>query len=296
MSKSTAVVKSDQLLEDMDSVTREIALACQERYSKLKKATLEVTYTVGSAVNNLLDSDHLDKARKDQELNKLSKFLNLSNVTQVTLRQYAVVAKTFELSFLREQIGEKMADGSELTWTHFVLLSKIPVKRQMALLKQIRQESLSSNDLARELQARNEAIVHRTSGRSPAIPKTPIGVLHKIFSLVQQTDNYLTAVADPLSGSLMELDDVDEKFMKNIDDTLTKIGELRKHIDATDDLLRQLQIKSEETLHTKVAGDEETEAEETDVPETEELVAMQADDGRVKNSTRKPPKSSKPKK
>jgi hypothetical protein len=182
------------------------------------------------------------------------------------------VAVTFTREFLAAQVEERMTNGGYLTWSHFKELQKINrEKRQLSVLKQIRQHSWSANELALELQGKKDAEVRRSGGRKPSLPKTPNAMLQKIFSTVQQTDNYLTAVAEPLEHAFMDMPpkELDKQFVENIDNTLERMDLIMQHLKETSSKLKEVRkrangvIAKGETmaLAAKKAGSDEIETE-----------------------------------
>lgn len=239
------------LFNDMDKTTQEAALHGAQLLQKGFKANLLVQHTLGEHVNSVLEAKHLNEDQRKQEIKKLAAYWNQPNLNTSTLYDLRNVAVTFSREFLAAQVEERMANGNYLTWSHFKELQKISSeKRQLSVLKQIRQHCWSANELALELQGKKDSEVKRSGGRKPTLPKTPNAMLQKIFTTVQLTDNYLVAVAEPLESAFMEMPpkEVDEQFVENIDNTLERVEATMQHLKETSTKLKEVRKRAHNVI------------------------------------------------
>jgi hypothetical protein len=241
--ENALTVKARELIfEDMDVVTQAAAIAGVDKMRAGFQVALLIQYDLGSIVNKIFAAEHLNDTQQKQEVKKLAAYWNQPNLGPTTLYDLRNVAAAFDRNFIKEQAEERLSTGGYLTWSHFKELQKLSSeKRQLSTLKQIRRHSWSANELALELQGKKEADVKRSGGRKPVLPKTPNAMLQKLFASIQQSDNYVQAVCEPLEGIFLEMpaSDVDEQFIDNIDNTLERMGEAAQHIkDAKGKLMR----------------------------------------------------------
>lgn len=239
------------LFNDMDKTTQEAALQGAALLQKGFKLNLLVQHSLGDHVNKVLTAEHLNEEQRKEEIKKLAAYWNQPNLNTSTLYDLRNVAVTFSREFLTSQVEERMANGNYLTWSHFKELQKISSeKRQLSVLKQIRQNCWSANELALELQGKKDSEVKRSGGRKPTLPKTPNAMLQKIFTTVQLTDNYLTAVAEPLESTFLDMPpkEVDEQFVENINNTLERMETTMQHIKETATKLKEVRKRANHVL------------------------------------------------
>lgn len=227
------VQQREVIFEEMDTVTQEAAQAGLGKIKTGAAVSVLVAYDLGAIVETVYDAEHLDDNQKKDEITKLAAYWNQPNLSRQTLYDLRNVSSTFDREFIKSQVEERMSNGNYLTWSHFKELQKIGgEKRQLATLKKIRQHCWSANELALELQGKKEAEIKRAGGRKPTLPKTPNAMLQKLFTSIQQTDNYVSAIQEPVQSLFMELpaEDYDERFVESIDNTLARMDEATEHL------------------------------------------------------------------
>ncbi len=188
-----------------------------------------------------------------------------------------------------------MANGQQLSWGHFRELQKLDGKTQMRRLKQIRQNCWSTNELIQEIPGHDEAQVKRSGGRKPTLPRSPSAMLQKIFTTVQQTDNYLMAMSEPLGGVFMEMapHDVSQRFVENLDNTLARIAEAQQHIIETAKQLEKVRTRAQLVLANQVEVKAMAAKKSTATPATETLpISVKTTQQPVSVELRKPPRRS----
>jgi len=241
----------EAIFSEMDPTTQAIALEVGKKLQVGFQVALLVQHDIGTSVLNLLNQEHLNEAQKKTEIRKLAAYWNLPTLTPATIYDLSNVSAAFTRDFVKAQVEEKMSNGGYLTWNHFKELQKVgSEKRQLALLKQVRRECLSANELALELQGNKEAEVKRSGGRKPKLPRTPVAMLQKIYTTIQLADNYLEAVAEPLDGMFMEMppQEVSEQFVSNIKNTMERIGKTKNQLISTMEKLSKVLERSQSVL------------------------------------------------
>lgn len=257
VSNELTIQQREVIFEDMDQVTQEAATEGAKKMQAGYQVALLIQYDLGTIVNRIFDAEHLNETQQKQEVKKLAAYWNQPNLGPTTLYDLRNVASAFERTFVKEQVEERLTNGGYLTWSHFKELQKVSSeKRQLSILKQVRRHSWSANELALELQGKKDADVKRTGGRKPTLPKTPNAMLQKLFTSIQQSDNYVQAVGEPLEGIFLEMpaSDVDDQFVTNIDNTLARMEEASQHIKETEKKLKKVRTRAISVL--KKAGED----------------------------------------
>lgn len=228
VSTELAAKQREVIFDDMDAVTQEAALEGQKTFTQGMQVAAVLAWDLGNLVDSVYSAEHLNEAQRKKEIKKLAAFWNQPDMNPTKLYDLRNVAVTFDRDFIQAQIEEPLANGGYLTWSHFKELQKVSnEKRQLTILKKIRKNSWSANELSLELSSKGESSIKRSGGRKPTLPKTPNAMLQKLFNTVGQSKNYISAITDPLQGVFMEMpaDDVDDKFLESIDETLERIQE-----------------------------------------------------------------------
>jgi hypothetical protein len=240
--KALTVKQRNALFDDMADITKSVANEGFEKMQKGYKADLLVRHALGELIDKIFNAKNLDDAGIKEELNKLANYWG-QNITAIyDLRN---VALAFTREFLVEQVQECMSNGNYLTWTHFKELQKVKEAKRISVLNKVRQHSWSAKELALELQGSGNNEHPRSGGRNPTIPKTPTGMLQKIFTTAQHTDNYLAAVLEPMENMKETLDDssVDSKFVENLGETMICIQSTIENCKKAYDSLLSIQDK-----------------------------------------------------
>ena len=298
VSTELTVQQREVIFEEMDEVTQ---IAATEGTKKLQagfQVSLLIRYDLGNIIDTIFRAEHLNESQQKQEIKKLAAYWNQPNLGPSTLYDHRNVAVAFDRDFIKEQVEERLSDGGFLTWSHFKELQKIggdnnrtAAECQLATLKLTRKHSWSSNDLALELQGKKESSIKRTGGRKPMLPKTPNAMLQKLFASIQQSDNYVQAVNEPLDGIFMEMPvaDVNEQFVENIDNALARIVEASSHYKETEKRLKKVRTRAAKVLKgtlsdaaKKAKVEAEDKTEEPDEVESAKPVA-----GKKKADTKK---------
>jgi len=240
----------DEILNEMTPVAQEAAIQGANRLCTGFQVMLLTQYDIGMLVNTVYEDEELNETQRRQEIKRLAAYWNHSNLQASTLYDLRNVAAAFDREFIKEQSAEPLSNGNFLTWSHFKELQKLQPNRQLAVLKKVRQHAWSANELALEIQGKRESKVSRQGGRKPTLPKTPNGMLQKLFTTVQQTDNYVTAIDEPLGGAFLEIapDECDEDFLRRVEDTLTRMEETGQHIQSASSKLKKVRDRAQKVI------------------------------------------------
>lgn len=274
----------DVIFEDMDKVTQKAAAAGVKKLQAGFQVAVLIQYDLGEIVNSVYEAEHLNETERKNEIKKLASYWNQPSLNSSTLYDLRNVSAAFDREFVKLQVEERLASGAYLTWSHFKELQKVKSEsKQLAILKKVRQHSWSANELALELQGRKEAAVKRAGGRKPTLPKTPNAMVQKLFTTVQQADNYVTAIVEPLGGLLeMSSSDFDDQFIENVTNTLTRISETTQHFSETEKQLKKVLKRAKRVLEE--AG-ESTTTDDSDFEEEAAPVETPKRRGRPKAET-----------
>ena len=241
------VQEREIIFEEMSEITQHAATEGMKKLKAGVQVSVLIPYDLGTIINTVLEAEHLNDSQKKDELRKLAVYWNQPNMTLTTLYDLRNVAISFDRDFINAQVQEPMVNGNYITWSHFKELQKIGNEtKQLTILNKVRQQSWSSNELAFEMQGKKQNQVKRSGGRKPTLPKTATGMLQKLYTTVQQADNFIDAVTEPLTTTFMEIppDAVDEVFVGSLEDTQTKLDTLAERIKTTKKYLSKIQKRS----------------------------------------------------
>jgi len=226
VSTELAAKQREVIFDDMDAVTQDVALEGQRTFVQGMQVAAVLAWDIGALVDQVYSAEHFNEAQRKREVKKLAAYWNQPEMNPTKLYDLRNVAVTFDREFLQSQVEEPMSNGGYLSWSHFKELQKVGnEKRQLTILKKVRKNSWSANELALELTSKGESAIKRSGGRKPTLPKTPNAMLQKLYNTVGQSNNYISALADPLQGVFLEMsaEEVDEQFLESIDETLERI-------------------------------------------------------------------------
>jgi len=263
----------EAIFEDMAEVTRHAALEGARKITAGYKIALMVQYDLGSIVNQVHEDAALNEHQKRNEIRKLAAYWNQPNLNPTTLYDLRNVSAAFSRDFVQSQVEERMANGLYLTWSHFKELQKIgDEKKQLAVLKKIRQHCWSANELALELQGKKEAAIQRSGGRKPLLPKTPNAMMQKLYTTTQLADNYVAALAEPLESTFLEMApaEIDSQFVENVSSTKAKIEEAIRHFQETVNRLDKVMHRAQKVVTTSATMAAKQAAAEPELEEYEE--------------------------
>lgn len=252
--KAMTVKQRSALFEDMADVTKTVATEGFEKMQKGYKADLLVRHALGELINKIFNSKDLDEAAAKEEVNKLAQYWGQSYLSLYDLRN---VALAFTREFLAEEVQKSMSNGNYLTWTHFKELQKVKESKRIAVLNKVRQNSWSANELALELRGSGSVQNSKSGGRNPTVPKTPIGMLQKIFATVQHADNYLTVIQEPFNAMQTNVDEesIDLRFIENLETTLSKLDSTIENCQKTMTSLLSLKDKADKVIEARTASE-----------------------------------------
>lgn len=213
----TAVEKRrSQLLAEMTPATKEIAQEFHELLGTAARGVMLVHFDFGCRIAAMVAEEDTYGMNA---VNQLAEFLN---VPSQYLYQMKNVAESFDRKYVEAMTLKPMKDGNYLTKQHWIHLTQIQTQGDRdKMLKRVLRESLSANDLEKEIQAGSGGKTRphsRAGGKKPAKPSSPFAGLQKVFGLSQQWKNF----ADVADESVF--DAIDEMAPDNInEDTLTKL-------------------------------------------------------------------------
>jgi hypothetical protein len=195
MSSSLTVQEQERkdLLAEMREPTQKLAINLEDRIGRVNTAGVLVQYDLGAQVAAAMDDP--DKYG-DMATRQIAAYLKIpGGVT--TLTNLVNVSKAFDRKFIEAQVGEAMPDGRPLTITHFVALQRLDgSKARDKMLKRIRTECMSGQDVEAEVQASGRTKNVRKGGRKQKKPTSDLAGLQQLHAKSQQLDNYLPLMDD----------------------------------------------------------------------------------------------------
>jgi hypothetical protein len=254
VSNELAAREREVIFDDMDGVTQEAATQGATKFMQISQIAALVAYDLGTLVDNVYSAEHFNESQRKREIKKLAAYWNQPQMSPTKLYDLRNVAVAFDREFIKSQVEERLSNGNFLTWSHFKELQKVgSVDRQLAILKNCRKHSWSANELTLELTSKKEVEIKRSGGRKPTLPSTPNAMLQKLYTTVGQSNNYISAVTEPLEGIFMEMGprSVDKDFLKSLDDTLARIADTSSKMQVTTDRLNRVRERTVEVLKIK---------------------------------------------
>ena len=220
----------ENILKSMEEKTRHLAVEGGSKLKNLHTAGILLYYELGEMINDIATDETIDS---DGEITKLAQYWGIDNTNK--LYEWRNTAMTFDKAFLAEQAREPLPNGREITVEHFKALRRVEdVSTREKLLKKVRKESWSANELASEIRAAGSVKTKRQGGRNPSIPTTAASMVQKCFTQAQQLQRYLDAVLDAVGQKFEELptDEATAKLVETIDNTSAVLNTVSANIAA----------------------------------------------------------------
>lgn len=258
--------KRKELLEAMTPDCRKAALDIEKLDHQVRRGTVLVAWDIGDHVLQLQD----DAKFGVMAVAQIAAYLSYPGGADALNR-----LKDFRVTFpsrawVIDQLKLPRKNGRPLDLSVFLSLVKLDDKKAHApLLKKVREENLSSNDLETYIKAHYERKNERKSGRHPQIPGTPLGCLQKGFEDAQKLANFLRKMKDMAFPGLEHLEskEVDQRTVQRVEQFESKLVEAQAEIE--DVLTRTASSKS--YLLKCLDSNEEPEIEEEIEAEIEDV-------------------------
>lgn len=235
---------ADSLFVALPEQVQEIVLSGRKVLQSGAKTNVLTQWRVGDLLNKLdAHVDSKDKAALDELITQVCTCWGYRDINLTSMYNLRSVARTFTLSFVKEQLDEPLRNGQLITWSHLLELQKIQdPARVEQLLEQIRENSWSSKELRLQMSGGSESSVKRAGGRKPSVPTSPVAIVTKITKSVQQTSNYMREVMEPIDSLIGEGFDYDDNLIEQITAAIDQLKDFHK--DATEMLARLKKMSS----------------------------------------------------
>lgn len=229
MSTALATTRA-KLLKQMTPATAKAAEELAVKYGKAANGVVMIQYDVGTRLSQIA------AAEAEYGSNAVAQLADYLRVPGGETGAYSIIrfATTFDKKYVAAQMETPMMSGDHLTTQHWVVLSRLADESNRdKMLKRVLKESLSANDLEKEIRsgaAGNKANGNRQGGRNPKVPSNPIVALQRTYELSNKFCRWETQVTGGMITAFDELEP--EKITKDAlvsarktDAILTKVAE-----------------------------------------------------------------------
>ena len=247
----------EDVLASMEEKTRELAIQGGEKLVKIHAAGILLYYELGEMINEIAADETVDG---DGEITKLAQYWGITNTNK--LYEWRNVALNFDKAFLAEQARELLPNGREITFEHFKALRKVESeKTRTKLLKKVRKESWSANELAAEIRASGRTNA-AGQGRNPSIPSSAAAIVKKCHTLSQKLYRYLDTVGAEARSRFEELpaDEASLKLLAGLQEAVEMLNYTMTEIAAFDAVLKGAQERVTTILTGTEADEDVTDA------------------------------------
>jgi transposase-like protein len=247
----------ENVLASMEEKTRELAIQGGEKLTKIAAAGILLYYELGEMINEIAADETVDG---DGEITKLAQYWGITNTNK--LYEWRNVALNFDKTFLAEQARELLPNGREITFEHFKALRKVESETTRAkLLKKVRKESWSANDLAAEIRAGGK-VNASGQGRNPSIPSSAAAIVTKCYTLSQKLYRYLDTVGAEAQSRFEELpaDEASLKLLAGLQEAVEMLNYTMTEIVAFDAVLKGAQERVTTIITATKAAEDVTDA------------------------------------
>lgn len=237
MKKVTAPVDKARIkiYREMTPELKRLAKDGEERLGKTAAALAIVYYDLGARLKKV----YADEATYGSNAaEQLAAYWAIPGGA-TTLYHMKNIAERFDRDFVGEQSSKEMADGSRLTFNHWIKLSQIKDEKYVEpLLKKCFDKSYTVKDLEAaivEIGAEKTTKRAAGAGRKQSTPKSPIAGLQKVFSQAQSFSNFVPVLEKSVFSTIdtMSPDSVDDILLKRLQDTAKQVTKMRDGADAT---------------------------------------------------------------
>lgn len=279
MSESTTVVAPIEkqrlaAFKKMPAALQEVAQDFEQKLGRGASGVIMIQYNMGSRIADVLS----DVAKYGSgAVAQLAAYLPIPGSTQKSKETLLRNLKTFSDKFTKEYVQEwsvkPMADGRFLELSHWLQLMKVQEKKdQEKMLNRIMKQSLSANDLEKEIRA---GIVKtsnsRQGGRKPKTPSSAIAGLQATFTMAQKLNNYVEVFDEKVAQAIndMDEDDVTEALAANLAKTVEVLGRTAEEAVEMKEKAEGCLDRVKEVLEAKAEAQENEEGEDSEEAEDE---------------------------
>lgn len=259
--------KRQALLQDMTPPCRKVAEFCDKKLKTAARGMVLIRYDIGVRIRqmNVKEAEYGSDA-----VNQVAAYLDFPGGS-TGLYALMNMSEAFDRTFVEQEVDVPMSNGRALDTRHFILLSRLKTKAsQEELLKKVRAECLSTNELEAEIQANYEQKNSRSGGRKPKNPSTPEAGLQKLYAQSHKLDNYLKMLKEELFGKLTDLppDRVNSTLVEKFELAYNQLNDLIEDSQGAAETMSALKERLENVMRLQQQADTEPadEAEEEAAP------------------------------
>jgi hypothetical protein len=243
--------KRAELYKEMTPQCREVAKDFDGKLQQSARGTIMIQYDMGARMAQVMDDEATYGSNAAENL---AAYLAIRGGA-TTLYSLRTFADTFDKEFVKLHSNKPMLNGDYLSIGHWFQLMKLAEKSdQEKFLKRVINESLSSNELEREIRAHGGKKHKRQGGRNPSKPTSVLAGLQQTF----QVANKFVRLEDVMSKHVF--DAIDEiaadkvtpdllTKLETVAETLGKAGKWAekalKHVEKNKERVQRMLVKKE---------------------------------------------------
>lgn len=258
-----------KMFKSMTPATQEIAKKYEGKMSQAATGVIVIQYGLGAEVKAVMDDEG---TYGNSAVEQLAVYLGVKGGATYL---YALkgFAETFDKDYVKQKSSILLANGDPLTighWLHLMKLSEDKAREKM--LDRIYKESMSANDLAKEIQSGSAGGTKnaRQGGRKPKTPSNLMVGLQGLFALSNKFVRF-EEVAEKAVFDVIDEIEPDRVTEAMVEKTKMTIGQMdtmiEKATEAKDRLTAGLE-RMEEVIEKKAesAADDYNEDDAEDKP------------------------------
>lgn len=273
---STTITPIDKarlaIYKKMTPATQEVAKEFEGKVGNAATGIIVLQYSLGARVKAIVDDEG---TYGSGAVKQLAEYLAVKG-GESYLYSLMNFSATFEKDFVKQKSSVAMANGEHLTVTHWLQLMKISEeKAREKMLDRVYRESLSANDLEKEIRAGagGKTKNARQGGRKPKTPSNPMVGLQGIFALSNKFVRFEEVAATAVFDALDEIEpdkvtdnlvEKAEKALEIVETTVEKATEMKDRLETNISRLKEvLEKKGEEAAEEY---DEDAEGSDDEAP------------------------------
>lgn len=225
---ASSVIPADKarikLFKEMTPATQKLAEEFENKIGHAASNVILTQHILGARISAIMDDE---ATYGSNAIEQLATYLQMPGGTT-----YLYALKTFADTFTRDYVKQKsaqlMSNKSTLTVAHWLHLTKIhDDKARENMLTRVLAESLTSNDLEKEIRAGTAGSVKNTrqGGRKPKMPTNPLVGLQRVCALSNKFVRFESAASTAVFDALDALpaDRVTDSALARTEATLVQV-------------------------------------------------------------------------
>lgn len=228
-----------KMFKAMTPATQEIAKKYEGKISQAATGLIVIQYGLGAEVKAVMDDEG---TYGNSAVEQLSVYLGVKGGATYL---YALknFSETFDKDYVKQKSAILLANGDAITIGHWLQLMKLSEdKAREKLLDRVYKESMSANDLAKEIQAGAAGTTKnaRQGGRKPKTPSNLMVGLQGLFALSNKFVRF-EEVAEKAVFDAMDEIEPDRVTEAMVEKTETTIGQMETMIEKATEAKERLE-------------------------------------------------------